>query len=147
MNPQDVERLGLEPASLVRLSSPQGSAILRLHQTEDVVPGDIFAPMHWTGMNAPAARIDALVAPVLDPISGQPESKASTVAAEKFVAAWYGFAISTTHFLPSSDYWARACTNTGYRCELAGLTAPEDWESYARSLFELPDAAIQRHVG
>ena len=144
MNPQDVKRLDLEPASLVRLSSPYGSAILRLHQTEDVVSGDFFVPMHWTGMNAPAARVNALVAPVLDPVSGQPESKASTVAAEEFVAAWYGFAISTTHFTPDSEYWARACTNTGYRCELAGLTVPEDWESYARSLFELPDAAMQR---
>ena len=144
MHPLDAKRLGLDPASLVCLSSPQGSAILRLHQTEDVVPGDLFVPMHWTGMNAPTARIDALVAPVLDPVSGQPESKASTVAAEKFAAAWYGFAISTTHFTPDSDYWARACTLTGYRCELAGLTVPEDWESYARTLFGLPDAALQR---
>lgn len=143
MNPRDVQRLGLSAASLVRLSSAQGSAILRLHQTEDVVEGDLFVPMHWTGMNAPSARIDALVAPVVDPISGQPESKAATVAAEEFAAAWYGFAICTTMFTPSSDYWARARTSTGYRCELAGLTTSDDWESYARSLFNLPDATVQ----
>lgn len=143
MNPQDARRLGLEPASLVELSSPQGMAILRLHVTDDVVPGDLFVPMHWTGMNAPAARIDALVAPVLDPVSGQPESKASTVAARKYAALWYGFAISTSTFTPESDYWARARTLTGYRCELAGLVVSEDWQSYARTLFGLPDAAVQ----
>ena len=144
MNPQDVKRLGLEPASLVQLSSPQGSAIMRLHQSDDVVPGNLFVPMHWTGMNAPSARIDALVAPVLDPLSGQPESKAATVAAEAFAATWYGFAMSTTQFTPACDYWARARTHTGYRCELAGLTVPEDWEYYARALFGLPDATVQR---
>ncbi len=144
MNPQDAARLGLEPASLVRLGSSHGNAILRLHQTDDVRPGDLFVPMHWTGMTAPAARINPLVAPVLDPVSGQPESKASTVSAEKFTALWYGFAISTTTFTPVSDYWARARTRTGYRCELADLAEPADWESYARTLFGLPDAAIQR---
>ncbi|ASJ73677.1 molybdopterin-dependent oxidoreductase [Granulosicoccus antarcticus] len=143
MNPQDVKRLGLDHGDLVRLSSTHGSAILRLHQTDDVVPGDLFVPMHWTGMNAPTARVDALVAPVTDPVSGQPESKASTVAAKKFAAAWYGFAMSTTQFIPESDYWAQARTNTGYRCELAGLGTPDNWEDYARLLFGLPDAAIQ----
>jgi len=144
MHPQDAARLGLEPADLVRLGSPHGNAVLRLHQTADVVPGNLFVPMHWTGMTAPAARINHLVAPVLDPVSGQPESKASTVAAERFAALWHGFAISTTTFTPVSEYWARARTRTGYRCELAGLTLPEDWESYARALFGLPDAPIKR---
>ena len=144
MNPQDVKRLRLKPASLVQISSSHGNAIVRLHQSDDVVPGDLFVPMHWTGMNSPAARVDALVAPVLDPLSGQPESKASVVAAKEFEAAWYGFAMSTTHFKPETDYWARARTCTGYRCELAGLIVPEDWECYARDLFNLPDATVQR---
>ncbi len=143
MNPQDVQRLELVPASLVQLSSPQGRAIMRLRQTSDVKPGNLFVPMHWTGMNAPAARIDALVAPVVDPVSGQPESKASTVSAQRFDATWYGFAMSTSAFTPSCDYWARARTSTGYRCEMAGLAIPDDWESHARVLFDLPDAAAQ----
>ena len=144
MHPRDARRLGLEEADLVRLGNAHGSAVVRLHRTEDVAPGDLFVPMHWSGTNAPTARIDALVAPVLDPISGQPESKAAAVAAERFPAAWYGFAVSSTSFTPDSDYWARARTGTGYRCELAGLAVPEDWEGYARTLFGCPDAALQR---
>ncbi|MGQ7845599.1 molybdopterin-dependent oxidoreductase [Granulosicoccus sp. 3-233] len=143
MHPQDAARLGLEPASLVQLTSPQGKAILRLHQTEDVAPGNLFVPIHWTGMNAPAARIDALVAPLVDPISGQPESKASTVAAERFTAAWYGFAIASRAFTPSCDYWARARSSTGYRCEMAGLAVPANWEVYAKELFGMGDVAVQ----
>ena len=144
MHPQDVKRLKLAPASLVHLSSDQGNAILRLHECDDVAPGSLFVPMHWTGMNSPAARVDALVAPIVDPFSGQPESKATTVSAERFAAAWYGFAMATTHFSPECEYWALARTQTGYRCELAGLTVPEEWESYARTLFGLHDATMQR---
>ena len=144
MHPRDARRLGLDHADLVRLDNPFGSAVLRLHQTEDVAPGDLFAPMHWSGTNAPTARVDALVGPTLDPVSGQPESKACTVAAERFAPAWYGFAISSATFEPDCDYWARVRTNTGYRCELAGLAVPADWERYARSLFGHEGAALQR---
>ena len=144
MNPRDARRLGIDEADLVRLDNALGNAVLRVHRTEDVAPGDLFVPMHWSGTNAPSARIDALVAPVLDPVSGQPESKAATVAAERFAAAWYGFAVSIATFAPECDYWARARTGSGYRGELAGRSVPEDWERYARALFGYRDAALQR---
>ena len=120
-----------------------GAVPVSVFATSDT-PGELFVPMHWSGPNAPSARIDALVAPHVDPFSGQPESKATTVSAERFAAAWHGFAVSVDSFTPDSDYWARARTGTGYRCELAGLTAPEDWEGYARRLFGRHDAALQR---
>ena len=143
MHPDDAERLGLGPAALVRLESPRGRAVLRLRRTTDVAPGDLFVPMHWTGETAPSARIDALVAPVTDPVSGQPESKAATVAAAPFVAAWHGFAVSTGPLYPDCAYWARARTPAGWRAELAGETVPRDWEAHARALFDLPDAPAQ----
>lgn len=144
MHPEDARRLGLRHADLVLLKNTYGQAILRLHQSEDVRPGELFVPMHWTGMNAPAARVDALVAPALDPVSGQPESKASIVAADRFDAAWYGFAISSARFKPQTEYWAQARTHAGYRCELASREEIQDWEAYARLLFGLPDAIVQR---
>ncbi len=144
VHPVDAAELGLEPADLVRLTSPHGTAILRLRQSDSVQKGDLFVPMHWTGENAPSARIDALVAPAIDPISGQPESKASVVAAEKFEADWYAFAISSEAFTPECTYWARAKTNSGYRAELAGTEPVEDWESFSRDLFGLPDAHVQK---
>ncbi|WP_323765475.1 molybdopterin-dependent oxidoreductase [Marinovum sp.] len=143
IHPADAAELALQPADLVRVSSPQGSAILRARVTTDVRRGDVFAPMHWTGETAPSGRIDALVAPVVDPVSGQPESKAGVVAIERLDAAWYGFAVTSGEIAPDCTYWARARTPSGYRAELAGTEAVADWEAEARRLFGLKDAEVQ----
>ncbi len=135
IHPDDAAELGLAPADLVELTSTQGRAILRVVVTDKVRPGEVFAPMHWTGETAPSARIDALVAPVTDPVSGQPESKASVVAMKKFEAGWYAFAVSAGDMTPDAEYWARARTRNGWRAELAGREAPADWEAWARKLF------------
>ena len=146
IHPRDAERLGIAAADLVRVESSQGSAVLRARITDAVQPGDVFAPMHWTGETAPSARIDVLVAPVTDPVSGQPESKASVCAVRRFEAAWYGFAIAADRLDPSCDYWARARTRAGWRAELAGATVPQDWEAEARALFGLAPGDAEAQV-
>lgn len=142
IHPLDAKRLNLAAADLVRVASPAGRSILRARITDAVQPGQVFAPIHWTGETAPSARIDALVASNVDPVSGQPESKASTVSVERYAAKWYGFAVSSGAVAPTSEYWALASTKSGYRVELAGESEPDDWEAEARRLFGLPDAQV-----
>ncbi|MEM7753170.1 MAG: nitrate reductase, partial [Pseudomonadota bacterium] len=137
IHPEDAADCGLNPADLARVTSPQGTAILRVLISEDATPGAPFAPMHWTGETAPAGRIDAVVAPATDPISGQPESKASVVAVTRYDAVWYGFAVSQTKPAANVAYWARMRTTTGWRMELAGETGCDNWEGFARTLFGL----------
>ncbi|MBC7179731.1 MAG: (2Fe-2S)-binding protein, partial [Roseovarius sp.] len=101
----------------------------------------VFAPMHWTADTAPMGRVDTLVAAVTDPDSGQPESKGAYVAVSALNPAWYGFAVSVGAQNPDATYWARARHSGGWRCEMAGIEPPSDWETFARALFNLPDAA------
>ncbi|MGR3762259.1 molybdopterin-dependent oxidoreductase (plasmid) [Roseobacteraceae bacterium NS-SX3] len=143
IHPADAQKLGVEPSDLLCLHNPQGQAILRARITRDVQPGTMFAPMHWTGETAASARINALAAAATDAVSGQPESKASVVAAERLQAAWYGFAVSSRRMRPQADYWAMTRTGSGYRAELAGVSPVTDWEEMARLLFGLPDAPVQ----
>ncbi|WP_417718605.1 molybdopterin-dependent oxidoreductase [Salipiger sp.] len=143
IHPEDAAAQGIAEADLVEVRSVTGRSILRALLTDRVQRGDVFAPIHWTGETAPSARIDAVVAAVTDPVSGQPESKASVVAVAPFRAAWYGFAISSDDMVLRSDYWALARTGTGWRAELAGTETPADWETEARRLFALPDAEAQ----
>lgn len=142
--PDDAGSLGLKPASLAIVSSPAGRAVLRVLVTDRVRRGDCFAPMHWTGQTAPTGRIDAVVAAVVDPVSGQPESKATAVSIAPFAAKWFGFAVCATEFQPDCDYWARAVVGGGMRAELAGLRTPDDWEVESRRLFNLPHAQVLR---
>ncbi len=140
IHPQDAHRLGLAKAEIAEVSNPFGRALLRVRIAPSQRSGEVFAPMHWTGETAPCARIDALVPGICDPISGQPESKAATVAIQPFAAAWYGFAVASCNFTPACDYWARTTTTAGCRAELAGRTAVSDWDAEARMLFGLPNA-------
>ncbi|MGR3513444.1 MAG: molybdopterin-dependent oxidoreductase [Paracoccaceae bacterium] len=142
IHPADASDLNLHAADLVQVASPHGRAILRVRITDSVRPGQVFASMHWTGETAPSGRIDAVVAAATDPVSGQPESKASVVSVTKFDAAWYGFAVSADQIKPTCDYWALARTTTGQRAELAGTAPIADWDGAARALFDLPDAAL-----
>jgi assimilatory nitrate reductase catalytic subunit len=141
MHPEDARSNGIQPADLVQVQSPHGQAILRARITSDVQRGQVFAPMHWTAETAPTARIDALVAAMTDPVSGQPESKASVVALSRFNAAWYGFAVSRGEMAPKAEYWSVARTAQGYRAELAGRLPCPDWEVEARRLFRAPEGS------
>ncbi|PRY21415.1 assimilatory nitrate reductase catalytic subunit [Aliiruegeria haliotis] len=141
IHPDDARRIGLAPASIAEVESDFGNCLLRTLVTDRVQPGQVFAPMHWTGQTAPTGRIDTLVAPNTDPFSGQPESKATTVDVRPFAAAWYGFAVSAREITPRSTYWARARSRNGWRAELACSSTPEDWETDARALFGLPTEA------
>ncbi|MEM9249587.1 MAG: nitrate reductase [Pseudomonadota bacterium] len=140
VHPQDATRLGLTASGIAELTSPTGRARLRVLITDRVRPGALFVPMHWTGETASAARIDALVPPVTDPISGQPESKAAVVRAEAWPAQWYAYGVSRSKPQPETGYWARARVADGWQVEMAAVAAP-DIEAMARALFGLPRAA------
>ena len=140
IHPKNAAQLGLLPATLAKVSSPHGQAILRVQITDRAAPGHPFAPIHWTGETAPSGKIDPLVAPITDPISGQPDSKSTPVQIAPYRAQWYGFAVSTTDFRPDCAYWASAPVAGGMRAELAGDQTAPDIELMARRLFALPDA-------
>ncbi|PRY85406.1 assimilatory nitrate reductase catalytic subunit [Donghicola tyrosinivorans] len=140
IHPLDADRLGLRDADLICLSNPHGESVLRVLITDRAQAGSIFAPIHWTGETAPTGVIDKLVTANVDPVSGQPESKSSVVAATRYDALWYGFAASTKEFRPDTEYWALGRSASGYRAELACLEIPEDWEDCARTLFGMKDA-------
>ncbi len=138
LNPVDAANLGVETAGLVRLSNSRGSVILRAQITERQRRGGVFAPIHWNDQFAARARVAALVAPIVDPLSGQPESKATPVAVEPIWPVFHAFAL--TRDKPDNldcDYWALARIESGWRIELAGTKAINDPEGFARKIFGL----------
>lgn len=139
IHPEDARRAGLADAELAKVRSEHGSAILRVMITDRSQPGSVFAPMHWTDIVSSTGRINAVVAPNTDPVSGQPASKGTAVQLERVAAKWYGFAVSTTSMTPSRPYAAVARTRSGTRAELAGFKLPSSWEIEAREILGIAD--------
>ncbi|APO71860.1 nitrate reductase (plasmid) [Rhizobium gallicum] len=139
LHPRDAMEIGIGNAGLVEIESPQGKAVVRALITERQARGSIFVPMHWNDQFAANARIDAAVAPLTDPFSGQPASKNVAVAARPFKAVRYGFAVSQTKPKTlNAAYWALAKAEGGWRVELAFDQAVEDWCGWCRSTFAIP---------
>jgi assimilatory nitrate reductase catalytic subunit len=144
IHPADAEALGLKAADIAEVESPHGRALLRVLASERQRRGSVFAPIHWTEQFAGCARIDALIASSVDPVSGQPELKAMPVAVRKAPMRWYGFAVSRAKPGPETlAYWALAPAAGGWRLEFADQNAAEDNPSLLRRLLDLaPDTAL-----
>jgi assimilatory nitrate reductase catalytic subunit len=142
LHPSDAAALALTQAELAMVRSLSGTAILRVMISDTVAQGHPFAPMHWTGQTAPTGRIDALVAAVVDPISGQPASKSSPVSIAPYRPVWYGYAISAADITPPCRYWAKAAIVGGFQYELAGSDRPDDWGAWATAAFGAAPTAV-----
>jgi assimilatory nitrate reductase catalytic subunit len=141
IHPNDAAKMALTSGDLVRLKSGKGQAILRALVTDRTAEGNIFAPIHWTGQQSSAGRVNTLIAPVVDPVSGQPAFKKNRVRARKFEVKWYGYAVSLHPMRPDATYAAVARTLTGWQGEFAGEETPADWDNLARSLMEVGESA------
>ncbi|MEM6383233.1 MAG: nitrate reductase [Pseudomonadota bacterium] len=148
LHTHDAKRLGITPASLVRLSSPHGSAVLRALVTDDQQVGSVFAPMHWNAQTSNGGRIDALVAPETDPFSGQPALKFSRVRVKPAGMAWHGFAVLAER--PSTlpfAYWSIATCEGGFALEFADTEPSESLAAIASELIGgKPDLGYEDRV-
>ena len=134
VHPADASALGLTHGALAKLESPRAHMLARVQQTEDVQPGQLFAPMHWTDQVAVHGRVGALIKSATDPHSGQPELKHTPVAARPCQISWYAFAIARNSLeIRDCSYRVRARGDGYWRYELAGETHPESWEGWARA--------------
>jgi assimilatory nitrate reductase catalytic subunit len=104
--------------------------------------------MHGNDQFASAARVDTLISPNTDPVSGQPELKFTPVSVSLYRGAWHGFAVVAER--PSTiaaEYWALARCRRGWRIELADRANPADWHRFARQLFSLNSASTVEVLG
>lgn len=80
IHPRDAGKLGIVDGDWVELRSRRGRARLRALVTQAIVPGTVFAPMHWGALWAAEAEVNALSHAAACPESLQPELKACAVA-------------------------------------------------------------------
>jgi assimilatory nitrate reductase catalytic subunit len=142
IHPDDAEAYGIAAADIVEVQSPYGKVLVRAQITDRVREGAVFVPMHWTDQLASKGRVDAVMAPETDPVSGQPGLKFTPAAIRKVDMAWYGFAVLSQKpaDIPA-DYWALAPVDGGWRLELAG-TCDVDLQALAIHLSGKPKGQL-----
>jgi assimilatory nitrate reductase catalytic subunit len=135
MHAQDALLTGAKAGDLVRVATQWGSLIVRLKVSGEMPRGMIFVPIHWNSAFASDARVGALVNPIVDPISGEPELKATPARVMPFVVSWHGFVLTRTP-IPNLDvtWWSLARGEQFLRYELAGRRVYGDWSRWARRL-------------
>ena len=109
LHPLDATARELTEGDIAEVTSDWGRAALRVHLTDSLRAGEVFAPMHWTAQVSRAGAINAAVNPAVDPISGQPELKHTPVEIRRLDMHWHGTILARRPvMLPEITYWARA---------------------------------------
>ncbi len=133
IHPLDAQQYQLMHNTLALIESTWGKMMARVQLTDTQQQGTLFVPMHWTEQYASHGRIGALVNPVVDPISNQPESKHTPVRIKTYPAAWYGFILSRHPLkFKQPEYLIKVTGEQFYRYEMAGEEVPETWQAWTR---------------
>jgi assimilatory nitrate reductase catalytic subunit len=148
MHPADAARLGVRHGDLARVSTAHGSAILEVVVEEGQRRGSVFAPIHWSGETSSDGRVGALVHRVLDPISGQPDAKATPAAITPEPMALRGFLLSRRALrLPVAAggcWWVRVAIEGGFGMLFATNLTTRELAGWPAKLF--PDAELAEYV-
>src|SRR5579871_2277540 len=135
VHPDDAARYGVADGSFARITTDHGQCTLKVVVSPRQQRGMLFAPIHWSDTNASAARVGALVAPLTDPYSGQPEAKATPASIAPYEYVFCGFVLSRKALtLPAHAWWARATVSGGLGYLIADNADLKDWSSWLRSV-------------
>jgi len=135
VHPDDAARNGVVDGGFARVVTDYGQCTLKVVVSERQQRGMLFAPIHWNQDNASAARVGALVAPITDPFSGQPENKATPASIAPYEYVFRGFALSRMPLeLPPQLWWTRVAVPGGYGYLFADNADLVRWQAWLRSV-------------
>lgn len=141
MHAQDALLCAVSEGQLARIETQWGALVARVKTTGEMPRGMVFVPIHWSDTFASDARVGALVNPVVDPVSGEPEFKHTPARVTPFTVDWHGFILTRTPIDTLDTTWWTAIRGDQFmRYEVAGRGTPpaSDW---ARDILRAePDA-------
>jgi assimilatory nitrate reductase catalytic subunit len=137
IHPDDAAQAGVTNGGHAKLATDYGDCILKVVVSERQQRGMLFAPIHWNDETASFARVGALVAPFVDPFSGQPENKATPVSIAPHVFAQRGFVLSRTPLaLPEGALWTRVAVTGGVGYLIADNADVAMWQAWVQPLLD-----------
>jgi assimilatory nitrate reductase catalytic subunit len=132
INPNTAKQYDLQHGDLVTVTTNVGTIQVIAELSLGMEPGQVFIPLHWNNQFASNARVDSLVAPITDPISGQPEFKHTPARLSKVtVTAWATIVSRLPINLDGFLYWHKSPLKqgVGYVSQVATNMA-FDWHEF-----------------
>ncbi len=120
VHPQDARCFQLAESNIAELYNHRGRAKARVNISPQLKPGQCFMPMHWTAVNSSEGRVGPLIAPNIDPLSGQPELKCTPIAIKPWHYCHEALVIAREPLpIQDIDYWSQRKIDGGYLYYLA----------------------------
>ncbi|MBL1141492.1 MAG: nitrate reductase [Proteobacteria bacterium] len=128
-HPNTAEQFNIKDNELVEIESQWGKVLVRADVTERQRKGEIFIPLHWNDQFSAKARVDAVVNPHVDPLSGQPEFKHTPVKIKSIEHNCFGFMLSRREYkLHELAYWSKLREQNNWRYEFSDESLRDlDW--------------------
>jgi len=123
-HPDTAQQYQIKQNSLVKIKSRWGDVLVRAEITTRQRTGEVFIPLHWNDQFSAKARINTVVNPHVDPVSGQPEYKHTPVNIERVQHQWHGFMLSRHEYdLSELSYWSKLREQNNWRYEFSAQQA------------------------
>ncbi len=131
INSETAKDYALSEGDLVEVSTQQSQVRVLAKLDEGLKGDELFIPIHWNDQFANNARVDALVAGIVDQVSGQPEFKFTPAGLQKVdVSSWATIASRSEINCDDFIYWHRSVlSNQTYIYQVA-VDQAFDWESF-----------------
>ena len=148
INPNSAKQYGLNEGDLVEVSTAQDKIRVIALLDQGIKPKQLFIPIHWNDQFASSARVDTLVAQIVDKVSGQPEFKFTPATLKNIQVATWAVIVSRTEInCEPFNYWHRTVlAEQGYIYRVS-LEADFDWQQFiaAKRLIEQGPAQAYEH--
>ncbi len=150
LHPYDAGKLGVATGDLLRIETEHGTALFPAEVTKAQRVGEVFVPMHWTEQFGTTCLVNKLVTAARDPISGQPELKATPARLAPVPTLWRGLLLSRAGQGPGGDFYCvRIPLAQGQAFALRGwepLPEAADLMSWANQVLNAPQGTERRDM-
>lgn len=134
---EDAAKFSLRHGGFARVKTPHGESMLKVAVNDGQREGSLFAPIHWSGATSSSGRIGELVTSATDPVSGQPELKATPACVSPVDFSHRGFLMSRDPIsFPAATWWAKVPITGGAGYLLASNDGLLAWRDFARQSFD-----------
>ena len=148
IHPQTAKDFGLENGDLAEITTQQSSIKVITQIDAGMQLKQLFVPIHWNDQFASSARVDALVATIIDPVSGQPEFKYSRANLKKVKTPCWATVVSRNK-INCSDFinWVVSPLpeSLGFIYQVA-LDSDFNWQTYIAAASSDLSAAPQAYA-